>query len=73
MAITSKVEPVNEIEQTAEKVFVALMQADGLDGDSSHFKSLAKRAFRAAQAFAEVRDSMHSETNVFGSAAVPRP
>lgn len=63
---------MSDIDEIAQRVFVALMQADGLEGGKQHATSLAKAAFGAAEAFIEVRDSRPGGSDVFSSAVVRR-
>lgn len=61
---------MSEREEVAERVFVGLVQADGLDGGKEHLRDLAKLAFAAADVFIEVRDA--DTPDVFACSAQER-
>lgn len=48
---------MNYRQTLAAQLYQALIAADGINGDQHHLESLAKRAFRAADAFLAVAEA----------------
>ena len=63
---------MDEVEQIAKDVFVALMQGEAVRGGKPCLESLASKAFVAAEVFIETRDRRQYSNDVFGSQAVER-